>query len=90
MLMALNLTGCLSPKFSKDSSTNTEIAQNTVLIMEIGYCIINPTSTLCTHEDKNSTHVVTKHLVPVRFTIEGVKDINATHKTLTIKVLGQK
>ena len=89
MLMVLSSTGCLSPKFNEDNSTNTEVVQNTVLIMEIGYCIINPKSVLCSHDDRNSTHTVAKPLAPVRFTVERVEDINATHKTITIRILGQ-
>ena len=90
ILMTLSLTGCLSPKFNEDNPTNVERVQNAVLIMELGYCILNPTSALCTHDDKNSTHAITNPLVPVRFTIEEIEDINATHKKLIIKTLGQE
>jgi len=90
-LAFIALTGCIEPKHRDNNATaQAEHVQNAVVIMEMGYCLINPSSTLCSSIfDRNSTNSLTaKPLPKVKFTVEEVEDINLTHKKILIKIVG--
>ena len=89
LLAAFILTACITPKLNENNSTeNVEQVQNAMVIMEMGYCILNPNSMLCNVFDKNQTSSMAKALPPVKFSVENVEDINLTHKKILIKILG--
>jgi uncharacterized lipoprotein YajG len=91
-LIAIALTACIEPKHSETNSTvQAEQLQNTVLILEAGYCLLNPKSVLCDSIFNRDTTgaVISKPLPNVKFTIEEVEDINLTHKKILIKIIGE-
>jgi len=90
-LMAIALTGCIKPKYSDNNSTvQAEQVQSAVVIIELGYCLLNSKSVLCDSIFNRDTTgaVISKPLPNVKFTIEEVEDINLTHKKILIKIVG--